>query len=236
MFFEPDVNEFTSLCVYGTPEIRKKLSHLPLSLKSKNNEEVQTKEELIQAMRSCEQMKGLSVLEHGESVRDHLFDLINHLRNGDPLKYDWVLPEWIHDKSILSDLPEDETLNLYTVFHDCGKPFCLEIDSEGKRHFPNHAEISYQTFTQFFDNETAADLIRRDMEIHLLKSDGVEEFCKKPHATTLLLTGLAEIHANSKMFGGTDSTSFMIKWKSINQRGKQIIKTISQKNQKENEN
>ena len=38
MFFEPDVNEFTSLCVYGTPAIRKKLSHLPLSLKQQNHE------------------------------------------------------------------------------------------------------------------------------------------------------------------------------------------------------
>ena len=34
MFFEPDVDEYTSVCLYGTPEIRKSLSHLPLSLKS----------------------------------------------------------------------------------------------------------------------------------------------------------------------------------------------------------
>ena len=180
-------------------------------------------------MRNCEQTKGMSVLEHGESVRDYLFDIINHLRTGDPLKFEWVLPEWIHDKSILSDLPDDETLELYTVFHDCGKPFCLEIDEDGRRHFPNHAEVSYQTFKHLFDNENAAELIRRDMDIHLLKSDGVEEFCKKPHATTLLLVGLAEIHSNCKMFGGVDSTSFKIKWKSINQRGKQIIKIKSEK-------
>lgn len=32
-FFEPDVNEFTSICLFGTPDIRKSLSHLPLSLK-----------------------------------------------------------------------------------------------------------------------------------------------------------------------------------------------------------
>jgi peptidyl-tRNA hydrolase len=35
IFFEPDVDEYTSLCLYGTPEIRKALSHLPLSLKQK---------------------------------------------------------------------------------------------------------------------------------------------------------------------------------------------------------
>ena len=33
-FFEPDVNEFTSICLYGTPQIRKSLSHLPLALKN----------------------------------------------------------------------------------------------------------------------------------------------------------------------------------------------------------
>lgn len=34
MFFEPDIDQFTSVCLYGTPEIRKKLSNLPLALKN----------------------------------------------------------------------------------------------------------------------------------------------------------------------------------------------------------
>lgn len=34
-FYEPDINAFTSVCIYGTPEIRKTLSHLPLILKNK---------------------------------------------------------------------------------------------------------------------------------------------------------------------------------------------------------
>ena len=34
-FYEPDVNAFTAICVYGTPEIRKSLSHLPLVLNKK---------------------------------------------------------------------------------------------------------------------------------------------------------------------------------------------------------
>lgn len=37
-FFEPDVDEWTSICILGTPQIRKKLSHLPLTLKRKNND------------------------------------------------------------------------------------------------------------------------------------------------------------------------------------------------------
>ena len=35
-FFEPDIDEWTSICLYGTPEIRKSLSHLPLALKNKS--------------------------------------------------------------------------------------------------------------------------------------------------------------------------------------------------------
>ena len=61
------------------------------------------------------------------------------------------------------------------------------------------------------------------MDIHLLKSDGVESFSKHPYALTLLIVGLSEIHSNSQMFGGIGSTSFKIKLKSITQRGKQII-------------
>ena len=73
-----------------------------------------------------------------------------------------------------------------------------------------------------FKNEIEAKLVRCDMDIHLLKADGVEEFCKNPLAITLLLTGLAEIHSNDSMFGGLNSVSFLIKKKSLTQRGKQI--------------
>jgi hypothetical protein len=182
-------------------------------------------------MKNCEQTKGVSVLDHGISVKNYLFDLINHLRTGDELKYDWILPDWLlpNKDLILSSLPDDDTLKLYTKYHDCGKPFCLTIDDDGKRHFPNHAEVSYQIFKQISNNAVAAELIRHDMDIHLLKSDGVDEFCKNPFALTLLLTGLSEIHSNAQMFGGIDSLSFKIKWKSINQRGKQILNKLKNK-------
>lgn len=187
-------------------------------------------------MRSCEQTKGLSILEHGESVRDYLFDLINHLKYGTPLQYEWKIPEWVHKHKnlILSSLPDNITLELYTVYHDCGKQYCLEIDSEGKRHFPNHAQISYEVFKGIFDNPVAADLILHDMDIHTLKSEGVEKFSKNPHALTLLLTGLAEIHSNAAMFGGMDSTSFKIKWKCISKRGSQIINFLNTKQNNKN--
>ena len=39
IFFEPDVDESTSVCLYGAPQIRKSLSHLPLALKNKKNKD-----------------------------------------------------------------------------------------------------------------------------------------------------------------------------------------------------
>jgi hypothetical protein len=210
-------------------------------------------------MKKCEQTKGQSVLEHGESVKEYLFDIIDHIRYDKPLKHYWKLPEWLYQnkETILTSLPDDDTLSLYTKFHDCGKPFCIEIDELGRKHFPNHANISYQIFNKVFDNQVASHLILHDMDIHLLKSKDVEEFSKLPNCITLLLTGLAEIHSNCKMFessdrgtpcrrdqeheghqgeeftlvsdGGLESTSFKIKYKSINQRGKQLFDLIKNK-------
>lgn len=54
-----------------------------------------------------------------------------------------------------------------------------------------------------------------------------EEFAGRPHAVALLLTGLAEVHANASMFGGIESTSFKIKWKNLDKRGRAIAKAVS---------
>lgn len=181
-------------------------------------------------MLSCEQTKGQNVLEHGLSVKDYLFDLLGFLRNKEPLKYNWILPEWLKDDKIveliLLNLPSDETLELYTTYHDCGKPFCLTIDDTGKKHFPNHTSYSYYYFTQIFDNDIAADLILHDMDIHLIKATDELEFSTYKYALTLLLSGLSEIHSNARMFGGIDSVSFKIKWKNIAKRGGHVLNLL----------
>lgn len=180
-------------------------------------------------MRCCGQTRSQSVLEHGFSVKNYLFDLLNHLEKDTPLRYEWRIPDWVleHREYILKALPEPCVLKLYTVMHDCGKPVCVEFDEMGNRHFPDHAEVSYRTFTQFYDCPQAADLIRHDMDIHLLKADGVDTFVQNPNAIALLITGLAELHSNANMFGGIESTSFKIKWKNIDKRGRQILKTLT---------
>lgn len=177
-------------------------------------------------MINTDQTEGQSVLQHGISVKNYTFDLINHLRYGTTLRYEWVLPEWLytHKDLILSNIPSDKTLKYYTMLHDCGKPYCIEVDEDGRKHFPNHAEVSYKIFKSLFSDDISAQLIKHDMDIHLLKSDQVDEFSKNPYSLTLSLVGLAEVHSNSNMFGGLESDSFKIKLKRINQRGKKIIK------------
>jgi hypothetical protein len=67
------------------------------------------------------------------------------------------------------------------------------------------------------------------MIIHTLKDVGVENFSKNKNCTTHLVVGLAEIYANSKMFGGFESESFKIKFKQLERRGKAILSSLIEK-------
>jgi len=190
-------------------------------------------------MKNCDQSKGQTIYDHGVSVKNHLFDLLDHLRDDKKLKYDWKLPQWVYDNKdfILSNILSDDILETYTLYHDCGKPYCIETDSEGRRHFPNHSEVSYKVFKDVFGesdtNEDIAQLIRRDMDFHLLKAKDLEEFSNSKYSISLILSALAEIHSNAKMFGGMDSISFKIKWKHTNKKGRQVINLIKNKNKKQ---
>jgi hypothetical protein len=190
---------------------------------------------LWDAMKSCPQTEGQSVWEHGESVVLHLEELISYLK-GEKTLDDWRLPEWLSEfrEQILSSLPDHGTIRAYAMYHDCGKPFCRVIGEDGKQHFPDHAKVSRAKYLEVTaDAESTdscsyeiADLIAHDMDIHLMKADDVEAFCNLRYPAALLLTGLAEIHSNAKMFGGIESTSFKIKFKQIEKRGKQVCQRI----------
>lgn len=178
---------------------------------------------LIEIMRSCNQTSGMTILEHGEMVAAYYRDLICHIRDGKPLTYEWRLPEWISNPLLLEGLPSDEIMGEYHLFHDVGKPACRTIDADGRQHFPDHAAVSRQVWLEAGGDPQIGELIGMDMDIHLLTGDGVEEFAQRPQACALLLTGLAEVHANAAMFGGIESTSFKIKWKHLAKRGKAIL-------------
>lgn len=184
-------------------------------------------DQLILDMQKCCQTETQSVYQHGLSVRNYLFELIGALRNNQQLD-GWRIPEWIwtYRIQILDALLPDNILEEYTTFHDCGKPYCLSFDEQGRKHFPNHAEISYQTWLSIGGNSQAAQLMKMDMTIHQMKACDIDEFIKHPEAISLLLTGLAEIHSNAQMFGGIESESFKIKWNQINRRGKTICQKL----------
>lgn len=181
-------------------------------------------------MSNCYQMPGMTVLEHGRLVRTYLFDLIGYLKTGQ-CRFEWKLPSWIdqYGQCLLSQLPPDSILDEYTVYHDCGKPYCRKVDEAGRQHFPNHAAISAQVWGAANGSNEACRLMAMDMDMHCLKADGVEEFAFRPEAATLMLTALAEVHANSTMFGGVDSTGFKIKWKHLDKRGRQVCEAMEKR-------
>ncbi len=177
-------------------------------------------------MLSCYQFQDMNILEHGQSVADWFADIHQHLY-GSELKKSWKLPDWINEPGLKSRLLDFDILQMYQVYHDCGKPICRTLDDLGRQHFPCHAEASVKVWLEQSNKSLEAlqiaKLIAMDMDIHILKSDGIQEFAERPEAVSLLLTGLAEIHSNAQMFGGVESTSFKIKWKHLNKVGKKIF-------------
>lgn len=177
-------------------------------------------------MKKCYQFETMNMLDHGYSVLAYYDDLMWPIIVGREPKKEWRLPDWL-DKIGPEDLLDYETVRQYLIYHDCGKPFCRVVDQDGRQHFPGHAEISYRRWLQYSDDKTIANLIRSDMDIHLLKADGIEEFLKRPEAITLLIAALCEIHSNAQMFGGIESTSFKIKWKHLNKIGRRLTEKMS---------
>lgn len=187
-------------------------------------------DEMVHSMLRCEQTAGQSVYQHGRSVYDHLFILIDALKNNQELsKSSWKLPDWIFEykPQILDNIHSEEILQLYTLYHDCGKNLCKIIDEDGKIHFPNHAQVSKEVWLYVGGNLIVGDLIGWDMILHQASSIEIGQQCEiwtVKDAVTLLLASLAEIHSNAKIFSGIDSISFKAKFKQIERRGKQICK------------
>lgn len=182
-------------------------------------------------MRQCFQFKTMDMLQHGESVREWYEDLKKAAlgeRHAGQSERIWRLPSWIDHEAVRHHFQtaDDNIIALYQIYHDCGKPMVRAVDTEGRQHFPDHAAASKARWLECSDGSEAAleiaELIGMDMDIHLLKADGVDEFASRPQAMTLLLTGLCELHSNAQMFGGIDSSSFKQKWKNIERFGKKI--------------
>jgi hypothetical protein len=191
-------------------------------------------------MHTCEQTKGQTVFQHGESVWEYTQDLLQPIQTKE-----WKLPDWFHQfgDQLRSSLHPIDIIEKYTRYHDIGKPLCRTVDPDGRVHFPNHADVSREAYLQATGDLITANLIGWDMCIHSEKSEeialrlnggyfaGADKGWEKGYrpwtkqdACTLLIAALAELHSNARLFGGTSSTSFKIKFKQIDKRGKQICK------------
>lgn len=168
------------------------------------------------------QFGDFSVLQHGQSVWEYTQKILNK---------EWAglrIPDWFEEnfEEIVNNLHSIERIEEYNILHDCGKPYCLEIDSEGKRHFPNHAGESRATYLRLPDSDPiVAKLIGLDMVLHTATAEEINDLCLcKKDAYTLLVTAFAEVHSNANMFGGIESISFKQKWKKLDRRGKMLLK------------
>lgn len=184
-------------------------------------------------MLNCEQTKGQTVFQHGMSVQQMTLELLGHLSDGLSIS-GWRIPDWLtaNRSEIASNLHSIEDIGCYTLYHDCGKPLCRIVDAEGKVHFPDHAAVSRRAYLEATGDERVANLIGWDMCLHTCTADQLTELLKtwtKQDAYTLLVVALAEVHSNARMFGGVESTSFKIKWKQLDKRGKQILKHYQEK-------
>ncbi len=186
--------------------------------------------DVLDAMRSCSQSAGVSVLKHGMLVND-AYERIRAYIAGEPSPDGWRLPDWTRDALVVTynaSLSEADLaiIREYQIFHDCGKPYVRIEDADGRVHFPDHARMSGRIWESVGGHPVAARLMTMDMDAHLLKSGDVAEFASRPEALTLLITALAEVHANATMFGGLDSDSFKIKAKHLDKRGRQVLSLI----------
>ncbi len=177
-------------------------------------------------MKDCKQTEGQSVYEHGISVWEHTLKLINILKGIEV--NDLKLPNWFfqYKEKILENLLSQEIIEEYTRNHDCGKFYCLQIDENGKRHFPDHANVSANVWLSAGGSAQAVNLMRLDMMCHTMRSKDVCEFVRLPEASTLLLVSLAEVISNAKLFGGFDSVGFKIKYKHLEKIGKKICQQL----------
>ena len=176
-------------------------------------------------MATCEQSQGQTILQHGESVAA----TYKAMYGSNP---SIILPQIIQDNLdfLLEQTCTADELGIedYHIYHDCGKPDCLTIDAEGKRHFPCHAMASARTWLVAGGDSYIGRLIEHDMDMHTMKPADVPAYRHMDIAAILLLTAWAELYSNAQMFGGIESISYKIKAKSLTKLSRAIITRLKE--------
>lgn len=123
------------------------------------------------------------------------------------------LPQWYtqYKDQIHQHLYPTYILSQYAIH----KPYCLTIDEDGKRHFPDHAAISQRTWEQHFGrdgvNGTIADLIGLDMIFHTEAADQIISRNLSPEMLcTLMISALAAIEAGREFLRPGDEHPSLI--------------------------
>lgn len=185
---------------------------------------------MIDSMKSTWQILGRqTVYDHCLSVKSWSLDLYDYLTKGIPLKNNWKLPSWIneHRDLIVKELIPRSALSRYAEYHDCGKPIVAEIKN-GKSHFPGHEFYSESVYRSWLKGDRSViRLIKNDMLIHRSKCNDISKLFELRERMTLLVMSLAEVHANSELFGGVESDSFKMKYKKIDSRGKALFRMLA---------
>lgn len=173
-------------------------------------------------MKAGFQTKGISYWDHGALVAARFRDLMNPNPN-----MIWRLPDWFVDNAdlIRSTLaPDYNNIITYQQWHDLSKPLRKTIDSGGKVHYPDHADIAERLWLKAGGDRNIGRLIGRDMDMHILKPSAVGSYEHLDISLCLLTTALCELHANAGMFGGMASDSFKIKYKNLDRLGRAFFK------------
>jgi hypothetical protein len=189
---------------------------------------------LAQAMHVCPQGPRQTTMEHCRSVAQHFRVLHARLKHPELAarrypNWNQHLPKWFATwrAELVAALEGHAGLaHVYLEWHDCGKPFCLEFDAQGRAHFPDHAERSAHLWEQVGGRADAARLMAQDMDLQTLPPSAMTEFAKREHAALLLVAALAAVNANAQMFGGVESDSFKIKAKQLEARGKRLCEAL----------
>ncbi len=178
---------------------------------------------IIDDMQKTLQFSHMNILQHGQDVHQWYLNIKKNI-NLFSEKSQKILT-MIQHPNVDIDLIEQ-----YHVFHDIGKPYCLK-HIDGKSSFPEHAQCSHQIFSQYCDHPLINDCILFDMLLHQSTCEEIKIW-KNQHqhldyyhdlSSLLSMTTIAELHSNSLMFGGFESSSFKIKEKKIIRNIHQLI-------------
>lgn len=195
-------------------------------------------------MQTTFQFKTQNMLDHGIAVLDAFHELRSRILADDLDYLNGIRFPVEIGKDCLHAIINERAFNTYLIYHDCGKPDCLETDDQGRQHFPNHASVSKAKFLAFALQHkelplgTApyiADHIGMDMDFHTLRGSELETLCRHPLAPCMYLAAWASLLANAEMFGGATSDSYKIKAKRLCKAGYVLRATWLKLDQEETE-